>query len=122
MPQNPNCEASEEFVFKELGPVKPVAAIRVGEGRQETLCDVAGVEKDSFFQAFAVKIADSGAGFAYLIYGGAWGLRLRPEASRGQAWDLGDRSQWGEPFKIYGEEKDIVYGASQTNERKGTHA
>lgn len=107
---NPNCEGSEQFVFNALGPVRPVSAIRVGEGDKESLCDIIGVEKGgAFTQAFAVKIADSGAGYAYAISGGAWGIRLRPAVYREELWDLSNRHQWGEPFKIYGSEDDLVY-------------
>ena len=105
-----NCAGSDQFVFRELGQARPVAAIRTGEGKNETLCDVTAVEKDGKFnRAFAVKIADSGAGFAYLIYGGAWGIRLKPQSGKTEAWDFSNKSQWGEPFKIYGSEDDIVY-------------
>jgi hypothetical protein len=109
---NPNCRGSEQFVFREIGPPKPVRAIRVTERGKETLCDVTGVEAGgTFTPAKAVKIADSGAGFAYLIHGGAWGIRLRPEARRADAWDVSNKAQWGEPFKIYGEEEDLIYAA-----------
>ena len=63
-------------------------------------------------QAMAVKIADSSDGIAYLIHGGAWGIRLRPEKSRQEPWDLANKNQWGEPFKIYGKKEDILYGTS----------
>ena len=107
---NPNCAGSEQFVFNELEGAKPVVAIRVSEGTKESLCDVTGVEESGrFVEASAVKIADSGNGVAYLIYGGAWGIRLRPEAHRNESWDLSNTSQWGEPFKIYGSEEDLVY-------------
>jgi hypothetical protein len=108
--ENPNCRGSEQFVFLELGKPRPVSAIRTGEGKKEALCDVVAVEAGGKFgRAFAVKIADSGAGYAYLIYGGVWGIRLRSNSIGLQAWDLLSEGQWGEPFKIYGSEDDILY-------------
>jgi len=90
---------------------RPILAIRVGEEDKESLCDVVGVGEDGkFTQAFAAKITDSGAGFAYVIYGSSWGLRFRPRAYADESWDLKNRHQWGEPFKIYGSEEDLVYG------------
>ncbi len=107
---NPNCEGSEQFEFKTLGSPRPVSAIRIGPEGKESMCDIIGVEKDgSFIGAFAVKIADSGSGYAYFISGGAWGIRLRPAEFQKEPWDLSDRHQWGEPFKIYGSETDIIY-------------
>ena len=107
---NPNCEGSEQFEFKTLGSPRPVSAIRIGPENKESICDIIGVEKDgSFRRASAVKIADSGSGYAYLISGGAWGLRFRPLEHGEEPWDLSNRHQWGEPFKIYGSEEDILY-------------
>ena len=108
--ENPNCAGSEQFVFHELGRPRPVSAIRTGEGKKEALCDVVAVERGGEFgRAFAVKIADSGAGYAYLIYGGLWGIRLRPRRFGSEGWGLLNKAQWGEPFKIYGSEDDILY-------------
>lgn len=107
---NPNCEGSEQFEFKTLGPPRPVSAIRIGAEGKESICDIIGVEKGGFFTGvLAVKIVDSGSGYAYLITGGAWGIRLRPLEFQEERWDLSNHHQWGESFKIYGSETDIVY-------------
>jgi len=107
---NPNCGESEQFVFRELEPARPVWGLRVESGGQETSCDVMGVEKEGrFVGAMAAKIADSGAGYAYLIYGAEWGIRLRPREFAHEPWDLKNSHQWGEPFKIYGDTHDILY-------------
>jgi hypothetical protein len=109
IPPNPNCEGSEELVFRELEPPRRIAGIRVLEGGREVDCDVTGVgEGGAFTAAHAVKIADSGAGVAFLIYGGAWGIRLR-RAAGAAPWALDAAGQWGEPFKIYGEAEDIRF-------------
>ncbi len=109
---NPNCEgSSQQFMFNELGSARPIVAIRIGEENKESLCDVVGVGEGGIFtQAFAAKITDSGAGFAYVIYGSSWGIRLKPRAYAKEAWDLKNSHQWGEPFKIYGSEEDLVWG------------
>lgn len=110
---NPNCSESQEFVFNELSAPEPIRAILIGDEGKEVPCDVVAVdEKGNFIQALAVKIADSSDGIAYMIYGGAWGIRLRPALFRHQAWDLTNKNQWGEPFKIYGKREDILYGTS----------
>ncbi len=107
---NPNCRESDQFVFNELEPARPIHGLRVGPTGQESECDVVGVvSPGQFVTAHAAKITDSGAGYAYVIFGGDWGIRLRPRAQAGEVWDLANPRQWGEPFKIYGSEGDILY-------------
>lgn len=104
-----NCGGTEQFVYRELGPVRSVKAILAEDHGKEVALEVTGVSRGGgWTSARCVKIADSGAGFAFLIFGGEWGIRLKPEWHKAD-WDLADPRQWGEPFKIYGEEKDIVY-------------
>ncbi len=110
---NSNCSQSHEFFFKELGQAEPLQGILVGEEGKETECDVVGVEPGGrWVQAWAVKISDSGDGVAFMIIGGVWGIRIRPQRFRGQTWDLADQDQWGEPYKIYGKKEDILFGTS----------
>ncbi len=109
--ESPNCAGSDQFVFNELGTPRPVKALRVGQGSRETLCEVVGVGRGGqWLTAQCVKIADSSEGHAFLIYGAGWGIRLRRQGlSTEQSWDFKAKDQWGEPFKIYGSEEDIVY-------------
>ena len=107
---NPNCEESEQFVFNELDAPKPIRGIKMVDRGLETHCDVIGVTADGQWKtAHAVKITDSGSGYAFLIYGGDWGIRLRPTLFQKESWDLTNKHQWGEPFKIYGSTEDILY-------------
>ena len=108
---NPNCAGSDQFFFTELDAPRTIRAIRVLEKGGEIECDVAGVDKAGrFVEAHGVKVADSGSGFAFLIQGGAWGIRIRPRRYETEAWDLKNPHQWGEAFKIYSEE-DIIWKA-----------
>ena len=116
--ENPNGPGSEQFVFKELGKPRPVKAIIAEVGGKETVCDVTGVGPITgasadqcaarWVPAYGIKIADSSEGHAFLIHGGAWGIRLKP-AYPAEPWDFSSENQWGEPFKIYGSEEDIIY-------------
>ncbi len=106
--ESPNSAASEQFVFNELGRPRRVSALRVDVGGREALCDVTGVGRGGeWVPAVGVKVADSSDGHAFLIHGGEWGIRLKPRGAG--AWDLKAKDQWGEPFKVYGSEDDIVY-------------
>ena len=110
IPENPNCEPSSQYVFQELEVPAPIRGLRISERGKDVDCDVAGVDADGrFIQAYARKIADSGAGFAYIVYGGSWGIRIRPAAAAAEPWSLENPRQWGEPFKIYGYD-DILWG------------
>lgn len=107
--ESPNGPASDEFVFNELGKPRRVEALKVDIRGRETLCAVTGVGRGgTWVPATAVKVADSSDGHAYLIHGGEWGLRLKPRDSR-EGWSFEAKEQWGEPFKVYGSEDDIVY-------------
>jgi hypothetical protein len=106
---NPNTRGCDQFVYAEIGAPKRLKAILAEDRGVETLYDVSGVGADGAFgPAFAVKITDSSDGFAFLIYGAEWGIRLRAGAAA-EPWDLENPRQWGEPFKIYGSEADLVY-------------
>ena len=108
--ENPNCRGGDEFEFSALGPSRTIQGIRVLERGQQSICDVVGVDGNGrFIEAQATKVADSGAGYAFLIQGGAWGIRLRPQVHAGEPWALDNAHQWGESFKLYGEEEDILY-------------
>lgn len=109
---NPNCEGTPLQVFEELSPPRSVKEMRLVIDGKRVLCAVTGVEKGgALSKAFAQKVADSGGGVSILVYGGAWGIRFRPESYGDQPWDLANPHQWGEPYKFYGDEKDLVYEA-----------
>ncbi len=106
---NPNSgEGCDEMEFNVIGnaPPRRVAGIVAEDRGREFRCDLTGVDgAGRFVPAWAVEITDSGEGSAYLITGGAWGLRVRKD---GAAWDLADGSQWGEPYKVYSKQ-DVIF-------------
>ena len=98
--ENANC-GPEERRFSVQGEPRTVRQIR---GRsptgEEKWWDVAGVANGGTFgDATAVLIEDSGAGTAWLVFGGEWGIRCR-EAGSTDRWSLDDARQWGEPFRV----------------------
>jgi hypothetical protein len=96
--ENPNC-AAEERVLAESGPHKDVLEVEAtSPDRKETWWSVTGVnEGGTFIPAKAVRVDDSADGTAWLIYGGAWGLRFKLGTSD---WSLNDKTQWGLPFLV----------------------
>jgi len=60
------------------------------------LCQVTGWSSDGPVPAYAARVGDSGEGVVLLVYGGDEGIRLKDGDSI-EPWDLGTRTQWGEP-------------------------
>ena len=57
--------------------------------------------------ALYAPVTDSGQAYAHLIFGGDWGIRFRPEGSE-DPWSTDNQDQWGEPFIVLLDEKDIL--------------
>ncbi len=73
--------------FSALGPPRPLARIRatMADGA-EVLCAVEGRNaRDEPVPAWTAPVDDSSAGQAWIVGGGAHGVRLRPE-SGGETW------------------------------------
>ena len=87
--ENPNCSAMDGQVFQPRTEPRAITHVRRGE----EWCEITGVNEDSRpAPALACLIDDSGEGAAWLIYGGAWGLRLKEPSGR----------EWGEPLLLFG--------------------
>jgi hypothetical protein len=108
---NPNSPMSASQVFRNIDLPFRVAQVRIFEGEPEgQLCAITGwssQDQGSPVAAYAVRIEDSSQGEAFLIYGGDWGLRLRP-AGDNDAWAHENGSQWGEPYLVLADAEDIV--------------
>ena len=109
---NENCETSVFARFKEVGAARPVAQIRSFERRAEgEWCWVTGWSDDPAqpcCAAYARTVEDSGAGLTNLIFGGIWGIRLKPVALA-EDWSLESKNQWGEPYLSLADARDIKY-------------
>ena len=108
--ENPNCEAMPLQLFEALSPPKRVQKMWLERDGKRILCWVTGIEKGGVPSlAYAQKVSDSGSGSSILIYGGGWGIRFKPVPLEKESWDLTNPHQWGEPYKFYGNESDLVY-------------
>lgn len=74
--------------FREVGPPRPVTRVKatLSGGGPLAWCTVTGLGPAGGSPAHAVPVEDSGGGVMLLVYGGAWGLRLVPEAG-GDPWN-----------------------------------
>ena len=107
---NPNCDPLDGMVFQPRTLPRPVAQLRHERNGVAAWCDVTAVgEGPSWAPAQAVMVDDSGDGACYLVYGGAWGLRLR-DSSTPAAWDLAAPAQWGaQYFLLAGDGADLRF-------------
>lgn len=109
---NPNCENSLFARFKEVGPARRVLQVRSFERLAEgEWCWVTGWSDDPAqpcCPAYVQMVEDSGAGLTNLIFGGIWGIRLKP-VSLAENWSLASANQWGEPYLSLADSNDIRY-------------
>lgn len=112
---NSNCESGFFGRFKDLGPARPVAHIRLYD-RQSAgeWCAVTGWSDDAAepcCPAVARPVEDSGAGITYLVSGGIFGLRFRP-LDLEEAWSVESPNQWGEPYLAVADARDLRFEES----------
>src|SRR5258708_220325 len=98
--ENPNCGFVDDRVFTERSDAQPVSHVLRRREGQEVWCPVTGLATaGGFLPALARKVEDSGEGICYLVYGGAWGIRLKDPTCR-DPWTMEDPHQWGEGFLL----------------------
>jgi len=110
--ENPNYNGSVSMRFKTLGPERKIHQVRISDrDANGQLCSITGWCDDPDHPgcpAYAQPVEESGQGIAYLIYGGNWGIRLKP-VSLNEEWDLSSPNQWGEAFLLIGDPRAIVF-------------
>lgn len=109
---NDNCETSFFARFKEAGPARPVIQVRLYErnpaGEWYRVTGWSENVEAPACPAYAQLVEDSGAGLAYLVYGGLHGLRFKP-LDLDEPWSLTSARQWGEAYLSLSSERDIRY-------------
>lgn len=105
---NLNCRGDERM-FAVSGDPRDVEQVMIDRPDGTTgWCEVAAVDDaNSFGPASARQVEDSAAGVAWLVTGGAWGLRLRPAGATG-LWAVDDPTQWGVPFLVMDDSSGVV--------------
>ena len=107
-----NFEGSLFLRFKELKPAKPLLQVKLYErSARGEWCDVVGWtdnEEEPYCSAQAQLVEDSGAGFAYLIFGGLCGIRLKPVDIH-EHWSVSSPNQWGESHLLLADPGDLKF-------------
>ncbi|MCI0526640.1 MAG: hypothetical protein L0Y56_04200 [Nitrospira sp.] len=119
--ENPNCKGMDMMRFKELGPPKRLKQVRLYDRKdQGEWCQITGWTNEegcTLCPAYARPIEDSGIGMAYLIYGGNYGIRLKP-VEMDEAWNLSSPHQWGEPYLVLTSSQDLMFEEKPELEKK----
>ena len=108
--ENDNCEYMPLQVYEARADPVPVHQVRLSEpDRPHGIYEVTGWSSEgdgSPVPAMYAPVSDSGQAEAHLIYGGDWGVRLRP-ADSGEEWDLASANQWGTPYLMLTDAEDV---------------
>jgi len=116
---NPNCEAGVFARFKEIEAPRPISQVRIYErsarGEWYWVTGWTDDPANPCCPALAQRVEDSGAGIAYLVYGGIWGIRLKPIDVL-EEWNLESSGQWGEAYLSLADVKDLKYADDQSPE------
>lgn len=108
---NDNTPMMAQQVYKNLDVPFPVSHVRIYEGEPEGVLHAitgwSSAEGGKPVTAYAVHIEDSSEGSAYLVYGGDWGVRLRP-AGDDAAWSTADFGQSGETHLVLASLEDLT--------------
>ena len=87
-------------MFQPRTDPRPVVQVRYERAGVAAWCDITGLDDGgAVCPAMACLVEDSGEGMCYLVFGGAWGLRLR-DSSAAEPWSVSDSEQWGVPFLL----------------------
>lgn len=108
--ENPNCSESGSWRFKPLGSRRVALQTRTYDRTDDgEWCWVTGwTDRDEapHCPAWVQPVEESGQGKSYLVYGGAWGIRLKP-VEVDEAWSLESPNQWGAPHLLLADLADI---------------
>jgi hypothetical protein len=109
---NENCEAGAFVRFKEVEAARSITQVRIYDrtstGEWCWVCGWTDHPTQAAGAAFAQLVEDSGAGLAYLVFGGLHGIRLKPVAIE-EEWDVASTRQWGEPYLLLADASDLRY-------------
>lgn len=115
---NDNCPAGVFARFKEAGSARPVRQVRLYERNPAgEWCWITGWSDHPDTppcQTYAQRVEDSGAGLAYLVYGGLYGVRMKP-VQIDEPWNLTSPNQWGEAYLLLSTDRDLRYMDEKEN-------
>ncbi len=114
--ENDNSEYMPLLVYETHRLPVPISRVIIEEpGRPRGVCRVTGWSSEGDgtpYPAMYTPVSDSGQAVVHFVFGGDWGIRLKPETSK-EEWDIASRDQWGEPYIMLIEESAVLLGEDQ---------
>jgi hypothetical protein len=109
--ENPNCEWMPLQVYESHESSKPIRLVTLEDPNYPRgIYGVSGwssVGGGTPCPALFAPVSDSGQAVVYLVYGGDWGIRLRPEIYTGN-WSIKNTYEHGEPYLMLIDRSDII--------------
>ncbi len=109
--ENDNADYMPLQVYEAHESSRPIHKVRLFEpDHPHGVYEVTGwhsEDEGSPCPALYAPVSDSGQAEVHLVYGGIWGVRLRPEESSAE-WDIDDPDQFGEPYLMLTDENDVI--------------
>ena len=111
--ENDNCEYMPLMLYEVHADAVPVARVVLDEpGRAPGEYQVTGWSSDNGgapCAAMYCPVSDSGQAVVHLVFGGDWGIRMKPANSTAE-WSIDDPEQFGEPYIMLMDESAVVLG------------
>ncbi len=109
--ENENCPYMPMMAYEARRDPVPITRVRLDEmNKPPGIYEVTGWSSEDGgtpCPAMYTPVSDSGASEVHLIYGGGWGVRLKPVDSD-EAWDVNSPGQYGEPYLMLIDEADVL--------------
>ena len=109
--ENDNCDYMPLMLYEAHADAVPVTRIVLDEpGIPPGVYQVTGWSSEDNgtpTPAMYAPVSDSGQAVVHLVFGGDWGIRMKPAESASE-WSLDDPDQFGEPYVMLMDESAIV--------------
>ncbi len=109
--ENDNCGYMPLMAYEAHRDPAPVSRVVLDEpGRARGVYLVTGWSSEGGgmpVPAMYAPVSDSGQAVVHLVFGGDWGIRLKPEGYS-EDWDIASPNQFGEPYLMLIDESDVV--------------
>ena len=108
---NANCEYMPLMLYEAHADAVPVTRVVLDEpGRPPGVYQVTGWSSEDDgapCPAMYTPVSDSGQAIVHLVFGGDWGIRMKP-AESDAGWSIDDPEQFGEPYIMLMDESAII--------------
>ena len=114
---NANCEYMPLMLYEAHADAVPIMRIVLDEpGRPPGVYQVTGWSSEgdgSPCPAMYAPVSDSGQAVVHLVFGGDWGIRMKPAESTA-GWNIDAPEQFGEPYVMLMDESAIILDDSES--------